>query len=480
MIRERIAEVLSTKYEKRLLIFDTGNFVSMFDYLAILEAEGYCVVPYDDVEALRLRYEQEIKKSTAKWAVVVSDDAFIPFDILSGFYQVSLSLSAVFPKLDDVVMQKHIADLDIISFTYGNVFSSKLSPSQTERYIAETVFSKDNVKKYCDLAAADILPAGSESITYSEWINIAKKKSMLDVYAAKVGIEFNTSFIDGAFEQFVLGDYQKLSGQTSRTAPTILPKVFDFIGKGKTALIVMDCMSLFDFDILSGYFEGIEYDYQCSYALIPTMTAISRQSLLSGKYPRQLDNPFSLNKEESGFYNAAEDHGLTKQQTMYTRGYDVQPSPFTKLIAVTINDVDDMVHGQQQGRTGMFNDITLLAKSEKLQTLIRSLYRMGFTVYLTADHGNTLCRGVGSLRSTGVEVETKAKRMLILKDFAETIDGVKENTIEYPAYFLDKSYRYLICKSGVSFDNKNSEVMTHGGISIDEVIVPFVKIKAVV
>jgi hypothetical protein len=99
-------------------------------------------------------------------------------------------------------------------------------------------------------------------------------------------------------------------------------------------------------------------------------------------------------------------------------------------------------------------------------------------VYLTADHGNTACRGIGVVR-TGVEVETKAKRMLILKDFADISSDISENTVEYPGYYLDKNYKYLICKTGVSFDSKNSDVMTHGGITLDEVIVPFIKIKAV-
>lgn len=76
-----------------------------------------------------------------------------------------------------------------------------------------------------------------------------------------------------------------------KRAPAILPKVIDFIAHGKTALIVVDGMSLFDFEIISRYLEGIDYEYHCTYALIPTTTAISRQGLLSGKYPRELENP---------------------------------------------------------------------------------------------------------------------------------------------------------------------------------------------
>ena len=95
------------------------------------------------------------------------------------------------------------------------------------------------------------------------------------------------------------------------------------------------------------------------------------------------------------------------------------------------------------------------------------------------NHGNTLCLGIGSMRNAGVEVETRSKRMLVLKDFADISGTVAENTVDYPGYYLDKNYKYLVCKTGVSFESKNSEIMTHGGITLGEVVVPFVKIKAV-
>ena len=37
----------------------------------------------------------------------------------------------------------------------------------------------------------------------------------------------------------------------------------------------------------------------------------------------------------------------------------------------------------------------------------------------------------------------------------------------------------MICETGVSFDTKGEKVLTHGGITLDEVVVPFIKIKAV-
>ena len=138
-----------------------------------------------------------------------------------------------------------------------------------------------------------------------------------------------------------------------------------------------------------------------------------------------------------------------------------------------------MVHGQKQNRIGMYHDVDVLAKSNQLQGLVRRLISKGFDVYITADHGNVPCTGIGKLMKTGVEVETKSRRMLVLKDFADKESLIERyRMIDYPKYYLDSAYDYLICDTDKSFDAKGEQVMTHGGITIDEVIVPFITIKA--
>ena len=70
--------------------------------------------------------------------------------------------------------------------------------------------------------------------------------------------------------------------------------------------------------------------------------------------------------------------------------------------------------------------------------------------------------------------------MLVLKEIADK-ENLKANygLREYPKYYLPKNYDYLVCDIGTSLDAKGVNVMNHGGISIDEVVVPFIKIKAV-
>jgi len=193
-----------------------------------------------------------------------------------------------------------------------------------------------------------------------------------------------------------------------------------------------------------------------------------------------LERPFDLSREEKEFIQKAKSIGYLENQILYTRGYTPNIGPKVKCLSIIINDIDDLVHGQTQGRMGMYNNINLLAKSGKLQNLIKRLSVEGFSIYLTSDHGNTQCTGLGMAKGIGIEVETRSKRMLILKDFAKSDELIaSHNLIEYPGYYLKKQYKYYICDNGTSFDTKDSMVMTHGGISIDEVIVPFIYIKAV-
>ena len=129
----------------------------------------------------------------------------------------------------------------------------------------------------------------------------------------------------------------------------------------------------------------------------------------------------------------------------------------------------------------MYNDIKVLADQHRLVDTVKRMIAQRFDVYISADHGNTLCTGMGKLMKTGVETETKSRRMIVLKDFAnkDSLLAKYDNLIEYPGYYMDKQFDYLICGVGDSFDAKGEQVMSHGGITIDEVIVPFIKIKAV-
>lgn len=478
MIENRVRDLLQIEYEKRLLIYDKEHFAACFDYQQMLTAAGFKVYIYDDVEQMRYLYETEVRNKDTKCAVIVRDDIYVPSDIRRALHEVTISLQTVYPLMQHQAIEKHIGDIELIDYSYDVFAQQCLKKEATERFIRYTTYSREIIQQYVDQKDRELEEKVEQAQKATDWIEIAKANAKLEKYASQHGLRRDQTAIDEAFSTFIVSNYQKLANTVSGKYPAILPKVIDRIATGgKVALLVADGMSMFDFEILSGHMSQYDYDYGATYALIPTITSVSRQSLLAGKYPQQLKDPFSLSGEESGFFNAAQEHSYSKQQTFYGRGYQADPSPLAKFVAIIVNDIDDMVHGQKQGRVGMLHDVELWAKEGKLLELVDKLLDRGFKVFITADHGNTECTGGGSIRKLGVETETKSKRMVVLKDFADVSEELGARTFEYPGYYLDKKYQYRICKGRTSFDNKNETVMTHGGITLEEVIVPFVEVR---
>ncbi len=317
-----------------------------------------------------------------------------------------------------------------------------------------------------------------EIISYKDWLEFAELKAKIRVAALQDNCNYDFSDVEERFQQFILAEYGNLADKHETDYPLMLPKVINHIAgnREKTALIVLDGMSLFDFEIIKEEFKGISYGYYKSFALIPTLTPVSRQCLLCGKFPIDLEDPFRLKKEEELFRENLENLGCSPGEIVYTKEYKPNIYPETRFIAVILKDFDDTLHNQNGGFVAQLKEIYTYARSGRLQALIKDLHNKGFKVYLTADHGNTEAIGLGEFNA-GVHIETKSKK-IILSDNLALNDSLRTNRklIEYPPYYLNNKYTYFLCKPGVSYDKEGLSVFTHGGMSLDEVIVPFVEI----
>jgi hypothetical protein len=86
--------------------------------------------------------------------------------------------------------------------------------------------------------------------------------------------------------------------------------------------------------------------------------------------------------------------------------------------------------------------------------------------------------GLGRPKGMGVEVETKSQKMMIIKDYAEIKEVTRDyKLLEYPGYYLPKDYSYLLSREEEALAAEGERIMSHGGASIEEVIVPFIKIE---
>lgn len=299
--------------------------------------------------------------------------------------------------------------------------------------------------------------------------------------------------IDDNFTVWMLKSYQGLPSLPHLPKPVMVHHVPHYLAAetfSKVALVVLDGMSVVQWahvkEVISADFQLVE-NYVFSW--VPTLTSVSRQALFSGKMPFYFaDSLWSTHKEKHLWTRFWEDCGVSKQRIVYARnlgqGTDDEKEYLeclserkVKVAGLVVNTIDRLTHGAIQGHEGMQAELRVWLQKGHLTQLLRNLVSAGFTVFLTSDHGNKECTGIGRV-SDGVLVETKGERVTIYDDPVLYRERVAQwQAIEWPNTGLPNDCFPLIASGNRAFVREGTRVISHGGISLEEVIVPFVQVN---
>jgi len=151
-----------------------------------------------------------------------------------------------------------------------------------------------------------------------------------------------------------------------------------------------------------------------------------------------------------------------------------------QVIGLVINTVDEIGHGMQLGTAGMHQQVRLwLMGSKYLTQLVSKLLDEGFVVFLTADHGNVWARGIGR-PNEGVLVEKRGQRARVYTDpaFLSLAREQVPGAVEWTNVGLPDELQVLLAPELNAFLGKGDHTICHGGIALEEVIVPFVQITS--
>src|SRR5699024_1848998 len=103
----------------------------------------------------------------------------------------------------------------------------------------------------------------------------------------------------------------------------------------------------------------------------------------------------------------------------------------------------------------------------------------GFSIFITSDHGNTECRRVGRL-SDGVLVQSKGERVRMYHDKITRNKRADEySLLKWPNIGLPEDMNLLLANKHKACILKEQQAVSHGGISLSEVIVPFIEVTRV-
>jgi hypothetical protein len=194
-------------------------------------------------------------------------------------------------------------------------------------------------------------------------------------------------------------------------------------------------------------------------------------------------------KEEQHWNRFWEDNGVKRGDAVYAcQGSSEDDDEFVakveakidqykcRVAGIVVGKIDEMIHGMVAGTGGMHALVRHWATQGALWRLLDALLDRGFEVVLTADHGNVAGVGVGK-PNVGVTAE-RGERVDIFHDELLRSDTAKKfpGTIEWPDIGLPKEYFALIAPPLKSFFIQGRETVSHGGICLEEVIVPFVTV----
>lgn len=258
---------------------------------------------------------------------------------------------------------------------------------------------------------------------------------------------------------------------------------------GKVALLVIDGLALDQWltlrDQVSAQRPMWHFDETTVFAWVPSVTSVSRQSIFAARAPFYFPaSIYTTDREASAWRHFWTDQGLAAAEITYIKGLggvgslQILSDALThgvRVLGAVVDKVDRIMHGMELGTAGMHNQVSQWGSAGFLVAAISMLVTSGFDVFITSDHGNVEACGLGRPRE-GVLADVRGERARIFPN--ETLRAATaskfERTISWAPVGLPDEYFPLLAPGRFAFIPSGQTTVAHGGITIEEMVVPFV------
>jgi CheY-like chemotaxis protein len=421
---------------------------------------------------------------------------------------------------------------DAIGVKISDYLTKPVNPSQVllackkfieGKKIASEQASRDYIKEFNEIASAL-----QSNLTFLDWIDIYAKLVDWSIEMDQhPGLGLKQTLLDQyrecnvQFSKFIERNYANWIVQKNRPTLSIdvverylIPELRDT--NRSVFFFVIDCLRLDQWmmmeKVLREYFD-ITRDYH--YSILPTATPYSRNAIFSGTWPDDLEVRFpeiweqwedddnSRNRYEHQFLdNLLERRKVQlKPESKYVKildaefGRNIEQNilSYTKnrLTSIVVNFVDMLAHGRSDSQLlkeiapdeSAYRSLTSswLMHSTLLSMLKTLSTQKNVTVVLTTDHGS-----IRSMRGVKVIGDREASTNLRYK-FGRNLKVDERHAIfvKNPAdYRLPRrsvTINYIVAKEDYFFVyptdyhqylNKYKDSFQHGGISMEEMILP--------
>ena len=437
------------------------------------------------------------------------------------------------PELPVIMITKneeeHIMD-DAIGSKISDYLIKPVNPNQILIALKKILKSKNlvdekTIQSY-QQEYRDISNSLLEINSLNDWISMYQKliyweleleklddQVMFDIYKNQIK-EANSQF--SIFIERKYPDWIKANSDNPLLSNNIFKrKVLPFVKKDQsTILLLIDNLRLDQWKIISPIIQEY-YDLNedgCYLSILPTATQYSRNSFFSGMTPKQMQEKHPnwwKNDSDEGGKNLFESNFLESQLTLLNNKIKFSYNKITSisggknllkniknfklenLTVVVYNFVDMISHAKNEmeiikelaSDNKAYRSLTLSwFKNSPLFDFIQSANNEGFRLFVTTDHGTINVEKpieIKGKKEISSNLRYKSGRSMSYEN-KKVVEVKNLNEFELPKTFLDSSFifakndDYFVYQNNYNhFANLYKNSFQHGGISMEEMIIPY-------
>jgi hypothetical protein len=271
-----------------------------------------------------------------------------------------------------------------------------------------------------------------------------------------------------------------------RSVNKIAPYLARRLRQGRASrvmLIVIDGMGFAQWEIIREGGRISVLEEGASFAMVPTITPVSRQAIFAGRLPMSFPDTIETTAHEGRRWRDFWSKEGAVYHARYSKiqgiiGGDFAAPHDVNVQGCVINAVDEIMHGARVlGEMQMMAGVRTWAKDGVLNRLVKQASADGFEVWITSDHGNIEAEATGRPKSPGLEVDMAGTRVWLYKSATLRDSSDSEGTDWDPPGIPAGVFFPRFANARGGYFNAGTR-MSHGSLSFDEVIVPLARVEA--
>lgn len=479
----RIVESLTTEGRRLSVVKNPDSFLLEANtQQRVLSESGLLLLPVESGIDLRVRYEL-IDKHSQKHVCYIMDniDEILPDIKLHLHLAPTFTIAKLMPACNEMELLQAKLTFGMASYIFNKKFTRNLSVAETRFLLneAETLYGM-NIQEAC--ARLKAIPRNWDKAETIEQIsNILLKVISQGAYHE---IEYIINELNDDFQLYIDRYYFSLFNSSPIQKPKMVHKILPYLAHrhqrmDKVTLLVIDGMTYWQYLILDKALNniGIETKKDIIFAWLPSITKLSRQAIFRGEVPK-MNYRQSPTEESRLWIDYWKSRPAQKRMQDYEVGYThgsltIENGNLYRQAMIDTN-LDEKMHSLDCNK-----DLYTLTKNwaDKVVEDIKAIYKQGYQIYITTDHGNVLAnpwRTLSSQEKTYLyERESRGNRHLIynnadhLHDFLQLNSQIEEELLVHD--------NWAVWRNTKSFSNKDG--ITHGGSHFLEVVIPFITIE---